>query len=180
VSVRRVDPQDSEHEGRRIKEIYDSMLKAGWGFTPLSDAEFDGAVNRLRPLVSMRPEMCSMAEADGEPVAYCITVPDMNQALRAAGGHLSRFGLPLGLMKMLWAARKIDRVRVLMFGVKPGWRRRGIDALIVDETFREARRLGYTSGELGPVREDESLIIRTLATMGARRIKVYRMYERPL
>src|SRR5262249_52046452 len=141
VTVRRFNPAETDTEVRRIKAIYDAMLKPGWGFFPLTDAEFDQAVNRLRPLVMMRPEMGFMAESKGEPVAFCITVPDMNQALRAAGGHLSRFGLPLGLLKMLWAARKIDRVRVLMFGIKPGFRRRGIDALMVDETFREAKRL---------------------------------------
>ncbi len=111
VTVRRFDPVDAENEARHIKAIYDSMLKPGWGFFPLSDAESDLAVNRLRPLVIMRPEMCFMAEANGEPVAFCITVPDMNQALRAAGGHLSRFGLPLGLLKMLWATRRRMRSR---------------------------------------------------------------------
>lgn len=180
VTVRRVNLAETDIEVRRIKAIYDSMLKPGWGFFPLTDAEFDQAVNRLRPLIMMRPEMCFIAEAGTEPVAFCITVPDMNQALKAAGGHLSRFGLPVGLVKMLWAARKIDRVRVLMFGIKPGFRRRGIDALMVDETFKEARRLGYNAGELGWVREDESLLNRTIAATGAKRIKVYRLYERTL
>jgi ribosomal protein S18 acetylase RimI-like enzyme len=104
----------------------------------------------------------------------------MNQALRAAGGHLSRFGLPVGLLKMLWAARKIDRVRVLMFGIKPGYRRRGIDALMVDEVFRTAKKLGYSAGELGWVDETDRLINRTIAATGAKRIKVYRLYERTL
>jgi hypothetical protein len=128
----------------------------------------------------LRPEMCFIGEHMGEPIAYCITVPDMNQALRAAGGRMSRFGLPLGFLKMLWAARKIDRVRVLMFGIKNGFRRRGIEALMVDETFKEAKRLGYTVGECGLVREDESLMIRTIAAIGAKRTKVYRIYEKPL
>jgi GNAT superfamily N-acetyltransferase len=182
ITVRRIDGERSDDEGRRVKEIYEATIKRGWGFFPLTDKEFEEGVNRLRPLLMMRPEMCFIAEAagTGEPVAYCITMPDMNQALRAAGGHLSRFGLPIGLLKMAWAARKIDRVRVLMFGIKPGFRRRGIDALLADETFKEARRLGYTTGELGLVVEDEALMIRTIAATGARRTKVYRIYERQL
>lgn len=180
ITVRRIDPADTEHEKRRVKEIYDSMIKRGWGFFPLTDAEFEEGVNRLRPIVMFRPEMSFIAEAAGEPVAYCITVPDMNQVLRAAGGRMTTFGLPIGLLKMAWAARKVQRVRVLMFGIKPGFRRRGIDALMVDETYKEARRLGYKTGELGLVGEDESLIIRTIAATGAKRNKVYRLYERPL
>lgn len=180
ITVRRVDPLATEDEGRRVKEIYNAMLKRGWGFFPLTDAEFEQGVSRLRPIIMLRPEMCFMAEANGEPVAYCITVPDMNMALRAAGGRITRFGLPIGLLKMAWATRKIERVRVLMFGIKPGWRRRGIDALMVDETFREAKRLGYKTGELGLVAEDESLIIRTIAATGGKRTRVYRLYERAL
>jgi len=180
ITVRRVNPSDTSGEGKRVKEIYNAMLKPGWGFRPLTDSEFDEGVNRLRPLLMLRREMCLMAESAGEPVAYCITMPDINQALQAAGGHLSRFGLPIGLLKLGWAARKIDRVRVLMFGIKPGFRRRGIDALIVDETFKEAKRLGYKTGELGLVAEDEPLIIRLIAATGAKRTKVYRLYERAL
>jgi GNAT superfamily N-acetyltransferase len=183
VTIRRINVAETDTEVPRIKSIYDSMLKNGpgaEGFYPLTDAEFDQAVNRLRPLIMMRPELCFMAEANGEAVAFCITVPDMNQALRAAGGHLSRFGLPVGLLKMLWAARKIDRVRVLTFGIKPGFRRRGIDALMVDEVFRAAKKLGYTAGECGWVDENDRLINRTIAATGAKRIKVYRLYERAL
>lgn len=180
VTVRRINLADTDGEVRRIKAIYDSMIKPGWGFVPLSDAEFDQLVNRLRPLVLMRPELCFMAEADGEAVAFAITLPDTNQALKAAGGHLSRFGVPVGLVKMLWAARKIDRLRGLLFGVKPGFRRRGVEALMVDETYTAARALGYQSCELGWVRDDDRLIIRTIEATGARRIKVYRVYERPV
>jgi len=44
--------------------------------------------------------------SNGEPVAFCITVPDMNQALRAAGGHMTRSAFGLGF-EILWATRKI-------------------------------------------------------------------------
>lgn len=180
VRIRRVDLDDTEGEVRRIKAIYDSMLKPGWGFAPISDAEFDHAVARLKPLVVARPELCLIAETRGEPVAFSITVPDTNLAMRAANGYLSRFGLPIGLAKMLWAARKLDRVRVLLFGIKPGYRRRGIDALLAYETFHEAQRLGYLSGELGWVAEDDKLINRMVQSVGARHIKTFRLYQRAL
>lgn len=180
VNIRRVDLDDTEGEVRRIKAIYDSMLKPGWGFAPISEDEFEHAVARLKPLVVARPELCLIAEARGEPVAFSITVPDTNLALREAKGYLSKFGLPIGLAKMLWAARKLDRVRVLLFGIKPGYRRRGIDALLAYETFHEARRLGYLSGELGWVAEDDKLINRMVQSVGARHIKTFRLYQRAL
>ena len=87
---------------------------------------------------------------------------------------------PFGLAKLLWAARKIERLRVLLFGIKDGFRRRGIDALLALETFQAAQKLGYASGEMGWVLEDDTLINRTIQATGARKIKTYRIYERPV
>ncbi|MCC6336128.1 MAG: N-acetyltransferase [Myxococcales bacterium] len=176
VQVRRLDTAAPEEDVRRIKAIYETMLKPGFGFAPLTDAEFDQLVHRLRPIVLLRPELSLLAEAGGEAVAFSITLPDTNIAQKAAGGYL----FPFGLAKMLWAARGIDRLRGLLFGIKAGWRRRGIDALLAQETFTQAMKLGYASGELGWVVEDDRLMNRTIQATGARRIKTYRVYERPL
>jgi len=180
VKVRRIDLRDPEGEGKRIKAIYEEMLTPGWGSYPFSDAEFSEAVTRLRPILTLRPELCLMAEAGGEAVAFSITIPDTNIAQKAAGGYLSKFGLPIGLAKMMWAARKIDRLRVLLFGIKAGWRRRGLEALLVDETMREAIRLGYRSGEVGWVAEDDRMVNRTILSTGAKRVKVYRLYQKAI
>lgn len=176
VRVRRLDTVNPEADVRRIKAIYETMLKPGFGFAPLTDAEFDQVVHRLRPIVLLRPELSLIAEANGEAVAFSITLPDTNIAQKAAGGYL----FPFGLAKMLWAARGIDRLRGLLFGIKAGWRRRGIDALLAQETFQQAVKLGYKSAELGWVVEDDRLMNRTIQATGARRIKTYRVYERPL
>lgn len=176
VRVRRLDTKNPESDIRRIKAIFETMLKPGFGFAPMSDAEFQGAVDRIRPVIQLRPELSLIAEVGGEPVAFGIMLPDMNIALKAAGGYL----FPLGFAKMLWAARKIERLRALLFGIKDGFRRRGIDALLAHEMYKEATRLGYTSAEVGWVSEDDKLINRMIVGTGARRIKVYRIYQRPV
>jgi hypothetical protein len=174
VRVRPLNTANPENDIRRIKAIYEGMLKPGFGFAPMSDAEFTMLVQRLRPVILMRPEMSLIAEADGEAVAFSITLPDTNPAQKAAGGYL----FPLGLAKMLWAARDIDRLRGLLFGIKDGYRRRGIDALLMYETFAQATRLGYRAGELGWVLEDDKLIVRAIQATGAQRSKTFRIYER--
>ncbi len=174
VRVRRLDTKNPETDIRRIKGILEGMMKPGFGFAPMNDGEFDWVVNRLRPIVLLRPEMSLIAEVYGEPVAFIITMPDMATAQQKANGYL----FPFGLAKMLWAARDIDRLRVMLFGIKDGFRRRGLDALLAVETQKEAQRLGYASGEIGWVLEDDLLVNRTVTATGARRIKTYRVYER--
>ncbi len=176
VTVRRIDTRRPENDIRRIKAIYESMLRPGFGFAPVSDDEFDALVNRLRPVIVLRPELSLIAEVGGEAVAFSITVPDTNFAVKEAGGFL----FPFGLAKMLWAARKIDKLRVLLFGIKGGFRRRGIDALLAAATHAQAQRLGYVSAEIGWVDEDDALLRRTIEATGARRQKTYRIYDKPL
>jgi len=178
VRVRPLDPKDLGNEIRRIKSIYNAMLERNWGFVPMSDEEFDSVAHRLRPLVHARSELCYIAEVKGEPVAFSLTFPDSNVGLKKAGGYLTKFGLPIGLAKLAWATKEIDRLRVLMLGIKPGYRRRGIDALLYTETMRAARELGYSGGELGWTLEENDLINRAIQSMGARRYKTYRIYGR--
>ena len=180
VRVRPLNMKDLREEIRRLKSIYNAMLERSWGFVPMSEEEFDFFAARLRPLVQIRPELCLIAEVRNEPVAFSLTLPDSNMALKPAKGHLTTFGLPIGLAKMYWAARSIDRLRVLLFGIKPGYRRRGLDAILYLDTLRAARALGYNWGEIGWAAEDNTLMIRAVEAMGARRYKTYRIYQRPV
>src|SRR5207245_9994154 len=123
-------------------------LEGSCGFVPLEEEESDAIAARLRPLVMGRPELCLIAEVKDEPVAFSLTLPDSNVALKAANGRLTQWGVPLGLARLLWAARGIDRLRVLLLGIKPGCRRRGIDTLLCLEALRPARELGLVGGEL--------------------------------
>jgi len=141
----------------------------------MTDAEFDKLARDLKPLI--RPELCLIAEDQGEPVAFSLTVPDVNQALRHVGGRLTSFGLPLGLAKLLWYQKRITKVRMLALGIKEGWRRRGLDAVLMVETIRRTDQLGFEGGEVGWTLEDNDLINRAIEGIGAQRSRVYRVFE---
>ncbi|MGQ0504752.1 MAG: N-acetyltransferase [Myxococcaceae bacterium] len=180
VRVRPINMLDVANEVRRLKNIYNAMLERDWGFVPMSDREFDLVVARLRPLVQVRPELFLIVEVGDEPVAFAVTVPDSNIALKAAGGRLTRFGVPVGLAKLLWATRSIDRLRVLLFGIKPGYRRRGLDAALCLQTVKAAKALGYKGAEVGWIAENNTLLNRAIEAMGGRRYKTWRIYERDM
>jgi len=121
-----------------------------------------------------------IAEVKGEPVAFAMTLPDANVALKAAGGRLTHFGLPIGLVKLLWASRRIKRLRLITLGIKAGFRRRGIDAVLYLDTIRIAKELGYEGGEISWTLEDNDLVNRAIESMGGKLSKRYRIYGRPL
>ena len=178
VTVRPVNMKNLDAEVKSIREIYNSAWEKNWGFVPFTDAEFDHLAKDLKTVV--RPELALMAEVKGEPVAFSLTVPDANQAIRAANGRLTHFGLPIGLVKLGLASRRINRLRLIILGIKEGYRRRGLDAILYLDTLRTAKQLGYVGGEISWTLEDNHLVNRAIESMGAQRSKTYRVYQRAL
>jgi GNAT superfamily N-acetyltransferase len=178
VRVRSVNMKDFEGEVRRIKDIYNAAWEKNWGFVPMTEAEFDHMARDMKALVV--PELLLLAEVGGQPVAFSMTLPDANVALKAANGRLTSCGLPIGLVKLLLASRRIKRLRLVTLGIREGFRRRGLDAILYLETLRTARRLGYTGGEISWTLEDNHLVNRAIESMGGRKYKTYRVYSRAL
>jgi GNAT superfamily N-acetyltransferase len=178
VTVRSADLKNFEAEVALIKTIYNAAWEKNWGFVPMTDREFDHMARELKQIV--RPELVLIASVRGEPVAFSMTLPDANQAIRAANGRLTTFGLPIGLVKLMLAARKITRLRLTTLGIKEGFRRRGLDAILYLDTLRTARQLGYEGGEISWTLEDNHLVNRAIESMGGKRSKTHRIYTRPL
>jgi len=81
------------------------------------------------------------------------------------------------LLRIARGLKKINQLRLLALGVRPVYRRRGIELLLCLELREAARRLGYRGGELSMVWEDNEAIHWIIAAMGGRRTKTYRIYE---
>ncbi len=80
----------------------------------------------------------------------------------------------------LWYQRKINAARVLTLGLKPGFRRMGIDAMLYLRLWEEAPKNGYPIVECSWILEDNWAMRRGLERMGARLYKTYRIYEKTL
>ena len=178
VTVRSVNLKKFEEEVRLIKGIYNAAWEKNWGFVPMTEREFDHLARDMKQIV--RPELLLIAEVKGEPVAFSMTIPDANEALKVANGRLTTFGLPIGLVKLLLASRKIRRLRLITLGIKEGYRRRGLDAILYLDTLRTAHQLGYEGGEISWTLEDNHLVNRAIESMGGKRSKTHRVYERAL
>jgi len=157
-----------------VKRLFDAAWERNWGHVPLTGREIDRLAAQLEPIVV--PQLVVFAEKDGEPVGFAAAIPDCNVALRS-----NRSGrLFPGILKVLWAARRITRLRVLLLGVLPEWHGKGIDALLYRRIWEDGRKKGYDWAEAGWVLEDNRAMINGLARMGFAPYKTYRVYERPL
>ncbi len=178
VVVRKANMKDWDNEVRKIKDIYNAAWEKNWGFVPMTDREFDHLAKDLKMILI--PELTLIAEVNGKAVAFAITLPDANQAIKLANGKLTTFGLPIGLAKMLLKLKKIKSGRLAILGIKTGFRKRGLDSVLFLDTFLAARKLGWTGGEISWTLEDNTLVNRAIEIFGARKYKTYRVYGKPL
>jgi GNAT superfamily N-acetyltransferase len=178
ITVRKANMKDWDNEVRRIKDIYNNAWEKNWGFVPMTDREFDHLAKDLKLI--LEPELTLIAEVNGEAVAFAITLPDANQAIKLANGKLTTFGLPIGLAKMLLKMKKIKSGRLAILGIKQGFRKRGLDSVLMLDTFNNARKLGWVGGEISWTLEDNTLVNRAIEVFGAKKYKTYRVYEKPL
>ena len=157
-----------------VRDIYNTAWERNWGFVPMTGAELDHMARQLKPIVE--PKLCAFAEVDGEPVAFAIGLPDYNVALKHVNGRL----FPFGVVKLLWYKRTIAQARTITLGIKPGYRSRGLDALLIAHLIIEAEKIGIRKGECSWILEDNWEMRRGLERIGAVPDKTYRLYEKPI
>lgn len=171
VRVRRLDRARMTAETEVFRTIYNAAWAENWGFVPMSEGEAAEMASRLRQIVV--PELALFAEWEGRPVAFLLLLPDLNPALRLLKGRVT----PWGLVRFLWKQRRLEEVRLLILGVLPEYRRRGIEALLLREAYGSVRRLGFRRAEIGWVLEDNKVTRQATERWGAWVAKRYRIYE---
>jgi ribosomal protein S18 acetylase RimI-like enzyme len=178
ATIRQGNLKNFRAEAGRLREIYNDAWKENWGFVPFTEKEFEFMAKELKQLVV--PEFTLVAEVGDEPVGFILCVPDINVAFRKINGRLTSYGLPIGLAKLLYHKSRIRTARLIALGVKPRYRRGGIAEMLVLRIIEDAMiKRGFT-GELSMTLENNHLINRFLAAIGAKRYKTYRIYRRQI
>ncbi len=171
VTVRPINMKDFSGEVGRVWNLYTAAWSRNWGFVPMSKEEFELMGKDMKMI--LKPDLVLVGEKGGQPVGFALALPDVNQALKPAGGHL----FPLGLLKILYYQRLVKSVRVLALGVVEEFRATGLAAAFYAMLVRNARKLGYGECEMSWILEDNVLMNRSIELMGAKRYKTYRIYE---
>jgi GNAT superfamily N-acetyltransferase len=157
-----------------MQRIYREAWRDNWGFVAPTPAEIRRLARELRPLVD--PELVLFVERGGEPVAFAVSLPDLNQVLKRMHGRL----WPWGFVHFLRRRAIIDQARLLLLGVLPEVRGLGLYALLIAESYRRAAARGYRRAELSWTLEDNDAVNEGIAAAGGRPYKTYRLYEKRL
>jgi len=180
VSVRPINLKCFNEEMSVLRDIFNDAWSENWGFIPFTEAEFQELGDSLKFLVNA--ELIQIAEVDGEAVAFVVTLPNINEAIRDLNGKL----FPVGVLKLLWRlkVRFPETARVPLLGVRKKYHHTRLGPalafLVIDAVRIPLKRLGAKQIELSWVLESNAGMRNVVKSIGGNAYKRYRVFERKL
>jgi len=177
IETRALDMSKFDEELRAVIDIYNQAWAQNWGFLPIEQWEVDALVEALKPIID--PGLVRFAFYDGKPIAVIGAFPDPNHLLQPKWKWYGDAD-PVRLFRLLSRKKHIPRLRLIFFGIVPGYRRLGADALLYEEVYAYATSNGYRQVDVSLLLEVNDLIIRAAESMGGTRSKTWRIWDLPL
>ena len=147
----------------------------------MTDREIAHAGKSLKPIV--HEHLIRIAELEGEPVAFMMTLPDMNEVLKTMKGSL----WPFGWAKLLWWLKfpKSNSMRVPLMGVKKELQNSRLASqmvfMLIEYIRRDAKlHFGTKRAEIGWILEDNQGMVAIAEAIEATINREYLIYEKPI
>ncbi|MEJ2457044.1 MAG: N-acetyltransferase [Novosphingobium sp.] len=158
VRVREVELKHFDRDAGIICDILNDAWSDNWGFVPFTEEEIAHTGKVLKPLV--HPGLIRIAEYEGEPVAFMMTLPDLNGIQKRVNGRKGKPSI-LGLIKLLLWLRKPypAEMRVPLMGVRKKLQSSRLASQLAFMMIEYIRRsavseFGAHRGEIGWILED--------------------------
>jgi hypothetical protein len=184
IRVREVELRHFDRDVKIICDILNDAWSDNWGFVPFTPAEIAYTAKELKPLV--HPDLIRIAEYDGEPVAFMMTLPDFNRIQKQVNGPRGRPSLLGWLKLLLWLRRpRPADMRVPLMGVVKrlqASRMASQLAFMMIEYIRRASVDVYQGkrGEIGWILDDNQGMNAIAEAIDSRVNREYVIYEKPL
>ena len=178
--VRPLDPKRKLEDFDLMRDIFNDAWQNNWGFVPFTQKEFRAIGNEM--LLLIPADLVQIATVDGEPAAFIVLLPNLNEAIRDLGGKL----LPFGWAKLLWRLKVgfPSTGRVPLMGVRQKYQQTrfgpGLAFAVIDAVRKIGFRRGIKTVEMSWVLEDNVGMRHIAESIGGVINKRYRMYDKPL
>ena len=93
---------------------------------------------------------CIVLDGDEDIAAFGICIPSLSKALKKADGHL----FPLGWWHLLRAQKEYETVDMMLVGVSPKWKDKGLSAILHSHLGRRWQQMGVKECISNPQYED--------------------------
>ena len=181
IRIRKVSKARFDEEAALILHILNDAWSDNWGFVPFTDREIAYAGKKFKPIV--REDLIMIAEYAGEPVAFMLTFPNLNEVLQPMRGSLWPFGWA---KLLLWLRNpQVRTMRVPLMGVIKKYQSSRLAIQLSSMLFEEirvaaVRNYGATRGEIGWVLDDNQGMNAIAEAIDSSVNKEYWIYAKPL
>jgi len=145
-----------------------------YGFVPLDDEQMAHLAKRYLPVID--PRFAKIVTRGDETVAFVLGIPNIDEGLRKAKGRL----LPLGIFKIMRAARKARQLDLLLGAIKEEYRGRGLDVLMGIAMIRSANSAGFEYVDSHHELETNMSVRAEMERLGGQVHKRYRIFQKQL
>jgi hypothetical protein len=180
VKTRSLRKSDFKNELEIIQDIFNDAWSQNWRFSPFTDQEFQHLGKDLKMLVA--EDLISIASVDGEPAAFMVVLPNINEIIRDLNGRL----LPFGWLKLLWRlkVKYPQTARIPLMGVRCRFHDSMLGAALAFSVIvalqPPAIKHGIKELELSWILEDNKGMRNIIETISGRVYKTYRIYNKEL
>lgn len=181
LKIRPVDRAQFDRDAKIILSIFNDAWSKNWGYIPLSDGEIEQLGKKLKPIVY--EQVCMIAELEGDPVAFILCVPNLNDCTKTMKGKL----FPFNWIKLLWWLKfpNTKTMLVSLMGVKKELQNSRIAsqmAFMMIEYIRRngVRDFGAEFSEIGWILEDNKGMVAIAEAIEAKINRVYSIYEKAI
>jgi len=180
VKVRHVDMKHLDKDVRIVMDIFNDAWQQNWGFVPLSEDELTKLASDFKLILV--PDLTYVVDIDGEPAAFAIAIPNLNEMIHDLRGKLS----PVGVAKLVWRLKvsRAKTARLALLGVRSKYRHvkkyGGLSTFLYAKMNAAGARCGIEWGELSYTFEDNAPVNLGIKFMGGKIYKKYRLFEAAL
>jgi ribosomal protein S18 acetylase RimI-like enzyme len=174
ISIRKFRREEMKTEMKTVQSIYNQSFQGLRGFVPLNKDEVKQMAWGFRIFADY--DIILFGEYKGEPVGFCLTLPDINGILPDLKGRL----FPFGYWKLKRQLSSLKKIRLMVIGILPGYRNRGIVLLLIRQLVEEAVKKGYETCELSVITESNQKMKGLVEALGFQKAKKYRIYSKKI
>lgn len=172
--IRRARYRSLSSDLRDAHHVFSEAFKAVPDTYPLPLDQF---LNLGRALIAFTDRnLMQIAYVKGEPVAFALCVPEMNEAIAGAHGKL----LPFGWTGFVRGLRRVHTASFKLIGVIPEHRSTGVHAKLIEHVIDALRTIRYDRLEASLIDERNGPMRKVVEGAGMAVYRRYRIYDSPV